>query len=276
MKHKLVLALMALILVAIVMMPAFAAETITYDNPTYVVDEGIPFSTDDSGFAVAISGTGRYLTKAAFYLKNGGVNTGKVRAILMTATANNGTRVENGSYLDVATINTTYRWVNFTFSGNYLLQDGVAYAIGLVNEGATTGTTIAGGTAGDCYTKAGLSSAWTALGNGFNYMYQISTNDAEGENAPGQLPTEGSRDYSNYDSMIEAFTGFMVPLILILLPPALLCFITRRVDKWLIIIGLTIGAALLYIFLGTQYLWLVFLVTIGLIGMAYQSVRGGG
>lgn len=80
-------------------------------------------------------------------------------------------------------------------------------------------------------------------------------------------------DPTGYTVTLNRLIEFCVPILVVLLPAALLCFITRRVDKWMILIGVTIGAGLGYYF-GLVPMWIVFLVTIGLIGMAYQSVRG--
>lgn len=78
-----------------------------------------------------------------------------------------------------------------------------------------------------------------------------------------------------YDVMIQNFASFAVPIVVMMLPVVLLMVVTRSMSKWILLIGLTIGAGLGYYFAMVP-LWLVFLVVIGLIGMAYQSVRGGG
>lgn len=78
-----------------------------------------------------------------------------------------------------------------------------------------------------------------------------------------------------YDELIADLVGFVVPIVIVLLPAILLITITRSTDKWILLIGITIGAGLGYFF-NLVPVWVVFLVVIGLIGMAYQSVRGGG
>lgn len=190
---------------------------------------------------------------------------------------------------DTSALTSTYVWANFTFASNTTLTASTAYVAKLYFQSATTlynpdyrlgfgidasSPTLLGNN-GDDYLSATpvAQSGYDAIIRVYGTNY---TAPAEEEEETPTLPTEGGYDYTDQDSVINAVAGFLLPLILILLPPALLCLITRRVDKWLIIIGLTIGSALLYLFLGTQYLWLVFLIVIGLVGMAYQSVRGGG
>lgn len=75
-----------------------------------------------------------------------------------------------------------------------------------------------------------------------------------------------------YGATFTKFMEFVIPVGIIILPAALLCLITRRVDKWLIIIGVVMGTALGAYFTLVP-LWVVFLVTIGLIGMVYSEVR---
>lgn len=96
------------------------------------------------------------------------------------------------------------------------------------------------------------------------------------DGATGGYTLPGDFGYTGTsDEFIAAFMQFIVPLLVILLPAILLVVFTRSTDKWILLIGLTIGIGLGYAF-GLVPLWLVFLIVIGLIGMAYQSVRGGG
>lgn len=113
---------------------------------------------------------------------------------------------------------------------------------------------------------------WTDLQNVNDMLFTVwgTTAYVGSGDTPGGIWSGGS-----YDSLITAFVAFIVPLFVVLLPALLLIVITRKADKWIILIGLTIGAGLGYYF-SMVPLWLVFLITIGLIGMAYQSVRGGG
>lgn len=109
----------------------------------------------------------------------------------------------------------------------------------------------------------------------------VPTNDMifEVYGASVSIPTDPDSypdlDWDSPSGIITGFSRFAIPLVVLLLPVLLLATITRSTDKWIILIGLTIGAGLGFYF-GMVPLWLVFLVVIGLIGMAYQSVRGGG
>lgn len=74
---------------------------------------------------------------------------------------------------------------------------------------------------------------------------------------------------------IDKFTGFILPLVILLIPSALLAAMTHHLDKWTLLIGLVIGAGL-GVYFALVPVWVLFLIVIGLVGMAYQSVRGGG
>lgn len=87
------------------------------------------------------------------------------------------------------------------------------------------------------------------------------------------LPTGGSYDTTDTNLVINTFVGYLIPLLLFLIPALILGWLTRW-QKWPILIGLAIGSGLTYLFLGTQYVWLVLLVTIGIGASAYQSSRG--
>lgn len=92
---------------------------------------------------------------------------------------------------------------------------------------------------------------------------------------PNPLPTDGSYTYDSTNDLIDTFSGYLIPLLTFLLPALILGWFTRW-QKWPILIGLGIGSGLTYLFLGTQYLWLVMLVVIGIGASAYQSSRGTG
>lgn len=86
-------------------------------------------------------------------------------------------------------------------------------------------------------------------------------------------PSVGPYDSSDTETVINDVANYLVPLILFLLPAFILGWLTHW-EKWPILIGLAIGSGLTYLFLGTQYLWLVILVVIGIGAAAYQSTRG--
>lgn len=89
--------------------------------------------------------------------------------------------------------------------------------------------------------------------------------------SPPATPPPGS---TGTNELIDTFVDYLIPLILFLLPALILGWLTHW-EKWPILIGLAIGAGLTYLFMGTEYLWLVILVVIGIGASAYQSSRGG-
>lgn len=100
----------------------------------------------------------------------------------------------------------------------------------------------------------------------------IDSTEGGGTPAPTATPTASSSD--GVTNVIDDFVGYLIPLILFLLPALILGYVSHW-QKWLILIGLAIGSGLVYLFLGAQYIWLVILVVIGIGASAYQSSRGG-
>lgn len=168
----------------------------------------------------------------------------------------------------------------FTFSQTYYMAANTKYAIVIY---AVSGS---GPDANNCihvfrdttaptdegYANHYQSSAWSGPYGTEDFVYSVIGVDVFGGGSSGGLPAYEAGDY---DTLIENFVSFVVPIAITLIPVILLIAITKSTDKWVILIGLTIGVGLGYFF-GVVPIWLVFLVTIGLIGMAYQSVRGGG
>lgn len=97
----------------------------------------------------------------------------------------------------------------------------------------------------------------------------------QGTPTAAPLPTGGSYDTSDTNLVINTFVGYLIPLLLFLLPALILGWVTRWA-KWPILIGLAIGSGLTYLFLGTQYLWLVVMVIIGIASMSYADFRSNG
>lgn len=91
---------------------------------------------------------------------------------------------------------------------------------------------------------------------------------------PAPLPTGGLNvDTSDADAVVDALIGYGVPVVVMLLPTIFIWLIGGR-GKWPMLIGIAIGTGIGYLF-GLVPPWLVFLVSIGEVGMAYQSVRSG-
>lgn len=171
-----------------------------------------------------------------------------------------------------------YDIVDFTFDGTYTLTAGTKYAwvvvVTSVESAGTIGVAGKGSNQYEGYSSVYYSSTWNGPYNDNDNAFEVYV-DTDAVATPGPLPTGGSYDTSNTNAVINTLMGYLVPLLLWLLPAGFLGWLTHW-EKWPMLIGLAIGGGLCYLFLGTQYVWMVFIVTIGLIGMAYQSVRGGG
>lgn len=72
------------------------------------------------------------------------------------------------------------------------------------------------------------------------------------------------------------FTSYLIPILALLIPSVLMGFVFRM-GKWGYLIGITIGAALGFLFMPASVpIWIVVGVLIGVIGLVYQSTRNGG
>lgn len=225
----------------------------------------------DAGIAFSVTGNNEYLHSVSFYLENDSATEGGyIYATLLSALAANGTRVENSTQnFDLSTLSED-DWVTFNFSSTSLLSNGVTYYIGLMNNNSLVSSfRVLSDTHGDGPFKVIIGSAWTATGSGVLPCYYVYTED-------GELPTStpGVAGTSTTDELISTLTNWLIPLIMFLLPGLILGWLTHW-EKWPILIGLAIGSGLVYLFLGTEYIWLVILVVIGIGASAYQSSRGG-
>lgn len=168
----------------------------------------------------------------------------------------------------------------FLFDGTYELIAGQKYCFTLYAETAMTldasndvvvrTDTTSPGFEGyySHYTTAG----WLAPSTAIDMLFRINVTDTSAGSGGSS-----SSDDIDIPELSGELAEFLVPVVVVLLPVFLLAFFTKKLDKWILIIGLTIGVALGYIFMPEYVpLWLVFLITIGLVGLAYQSVKGGG
>lgn len=278
--------------------PALAAPTFTVTadysfSQLSDLNSGLPLLTQHPSATTLRSGVtqtfnasvGGYLWNVTIVMWKYGPSANAVIGMQLQGTGNDLNADPNGTILETST--TTYNAFDlardvqtnytFQFSGTYTLQQYQAYALTVTIDSQTMQDA-------DNHTRTGRDTS-ASTDEGYSGFFRDSAWDGPAED--GDLIYEvkvvnnfgggGGTDYtfSTWDGTINSFINFMVPLIILLLPAILLMFLTRRTDKWLLIIGLAIGAGLGYYF-GMVPLWLVFLVVIGLIGMAYQSVRGGG
>lgn len=226
----------------------------------------------------SFTGDGRYLSWFRVYLNKTGSPSGVMTSAVWNNSAGAPDKIlENGTTLSIATLSTDLAtWYEFTFSNTTLLTLGSTYYFGVYIENGT----VSVANCVQLWVDASAPTGAGTLNNHFEGSWQASstdmayylvTTDLMGEALP---PDEIEWDLGTADTLLAKFAAFIVPVFVVLLPALLLMFLTRRADKWLLIIGIVIGAGLGNYF-GIVPLWVVFLVTIGLIGMAYQSVRGG-
>lgn len=186
-----------------------------------------------------------------------------------------------------------YSYIGFAWNTSVPYSDGTYYAYRTTGTYETLGTVEIANDTLSLYATGSVSNGfflfdWTPAATQDDYYYgwvvngtldvggvfsEIFVTIADNAEELGPLPTGGAYDPGSTDELIDTFTGYLIPLILFLLPALILGWLTHW-EKWPILIGLAIGSGLTYLFLGTQYVWLVFLVTVGIGASAYQSSRG--
>lgn len=239
-------------------------------------------STANNTVGQLVAGNGEWLYSARFYIQPTAAMTGTLYSGLWEYDGTDWDLIENASNTVDCSEFSAWAWANFSYTSTSYLNASRDYVVGAywlaapsqpLRMGDFTGS-------GGRYKAGAVNltpvSSWSTISFGMTAVF-VSSSVYGGGSGDGSipLPTTGDYDYSDMDVVIAAVASFLIPLILFLLPAFLLGTMTKW-SKWPIMIGLTIGSGLVYLFLGPQYLWLVFLVVIGLIGMAYQSVRGGG
>lgn len=90
------------------------------------------------------------------------------------------------------------------------------------------------------------------------------------QDASDVVPTSDS-----IDDTITNLSNWFINLAVLLIPAAFLG-IFCKMGKWGFIIGLAVGAGLGFAFLTTFPLWLLVLIAVGELGLAYQTVSRGG
>lgn len=282
MKQKIVALLTITFLICLLIAPAFAVVNCFQSNDVlnYAADAQNGEEAEHA-YGATFVGNDEYLVGAKFYLKNfTAAPTGVIRAYLTLANDSGvpyaGANSTNSLQLSTNSYDTSdlagYTLVEFVFPGDYLLNSAVTYALVFYNTGAMGQHTYVGRTAtGGLVQTANGGASWSSSSYGIvHYFYSNPT--VAGGTEDWDNPFSGS---TGTTELIDALSAFIIPIVILLLPVILLITITKSTDKWIILIGITIGAALGYFF-SLVPLWVVFLVVIGLIGMAYQSVRGGG
>lgn len=232
---------------------------------------------EGSVFSKAVVGNGEYLVTAQFYLANASLNPeGLLHGSIFLYDGSIRYSVENSSDMfDTVNLrNNEWVLVTFNFSGDYLLLDGVTYYIAVVSEGLNPYPIYGGiSSTGTYYVSVGTAAWSSSTGAPIHYFY-TSPEGGNPDPTPGPLPTGGSYDTSDIEALIATLVGYLIPLLLFLLPAIFMWWIGRG-NLYLILIGLAIGAGLTYLFLGPGYIWLVILVCIGIAAALFMGNRSG-
>lgn len=162
----------------------------------------------------------------------------------------------------------------FNFSGTYQITIGLQYAFAIecTSMDAVSYSTYVTFKESSTDTYTGNSfiysdSAWSVYDPTFDLEFTV-----YGEASPQSTSPISTDDLPD---LYNSFVNFLVPVLVMTLPAMLLWWLGGR-GKWPLLIGLAIGTGLGYVFIAGFPLWLVFLVAIGIIGMAYSDVSGGG
>lgn len=227
--------------------------------------------------------TSLFMQQASFYLKRVGLPTGSFNVGVYNASGvnlHNSTTTIN--FNEIATLNAD--WYDFYFDGTYNLTVGTEYWICLsaVTQSCSVGNYIAVGW--DASSAAPSSPAFGVRYDGSTWDRDTGLQDyahyfygwdgvADATPTPTAYPTYDPN--TDTEQLYADLVAFLTPLLVMILPALLLWWLGGR-GKWPLLIGLAIGTGLGYVFVSGFPLWLVFLVAIGIIGMAYSDVSSGG
>lgn len=255
------------------------------DNGAAVYNEHPSANAQESGYGQTFNASqSGYITAVTVELKKEGTPTGYLICELR-GTGNdlagpaNATNYETASnVVSIAGLTTSYVNYTFYFAGSTLLYQYQAYAFviyagGLQDLAADKVVRIGMDSAGE--TDEGVlfgykNSAWAGTYTQA-LVYEVTATTTGTE----PLPTVEPIGEQDLDELITSLMNVTIPLMVMLLPSLILWWFGGR-GKWPLLIGLAIGTALGKVFIADFPLWLVFLVAIGIIGMAYSDVSSGG
>lgn len=215
-----------------------------------------------------------YLTEISVELMQTDSPVGNLTCALYSASGYTiGSLLETSeTVLDETTITGSYVWYNFTFGGETLLTFDTDYAIAFFNDGSfgtydkvyvgQTVNNFAGFGVGAYY-----SSAWYSGMSGYDNDGSLIVYGADAEPTP--------TPYFWMEDTIEDFVSFLAPLIILMIPVFLMLLLAKSIranSVWFVIIGLVIGAALGYVFVGLPA-WFIFLIAVAIIGLVYHEVK---
>lgn len=276
MNRKIIHLTLLLLSTFLLTIPQVHAATLMFEDATVAGSANLGVNTIGGTKIANSSCNDQYLSYVQFCWKNttnGAAPTFTAYIYQLNATgvpSTDATALETSNEAHTTTTN-AWTWYTFTFD-NVTLMDSTSYGYAIVinNTGSNAYTGFATSSLAADIVRSASTGLWSAGTN--RYLIRVYTESAYGGPTPTPAPTAAGLSTTN--EVITTFTGYLIPLIMFLLPALILGWLTRW-QKWPILIGLAIGAGLTYLFLGTTYLWLVILVVIGIGASAYQSTRGG-
>lgn len=240
-------------------------EDTTYDN---VIVAGW-------AYALRVAGNGQYISSVSFKWHNHtALTTGTIQAHVWA----DDMHTPNNTLVSSDTLNFADcpgdEYYNFTFTDNYPLLLGTYYYIGwrimtAPNAAIDFSAHAAVCNAHDVSDFAGSFTTYTT--KTFNHIFYTRTDYIDTTPAP----TATVNPPTDTEQLFIDLTAFLTPVLVMMLPALILWWFGGK-GKWPLLIGLAIGTGLGYVFITGFPLWLVFLVAIGIIGMAYSDVSGGG
>lgn len=185
-----------------------------------------------------------------------------------------------------ASLSTSFGWVDVDFSVDEpYLEQGHTYIISIISEDNTG--LVPHELSSQSYVEWARQAKsgnimkfqnydWVSNVVGWQSQHRVYVNTTEA--APTATPVPiypsagGGATYIDY--LIGQFINFFIPLVVMLIPAFLLGYVCRM-GKWGYIIGLAIGSGLGVVFVPNFPVWLVFLISLGIIGFAYSEVKRG-
>lgn len=222
-----------------------------------------------------------YVTSVTFQLKKVGSPVAFVGCGISNETLTGGTttfRTNSTTFVQVSTLTGVYQNVTFTFGQDYLIDDAVGvWSIILFWKNTTTidgsnyiqvSANSAGAYAGGNY-KGFVSGSWSDVPT-WDLPFQVMAN----VDAYEEPVTPPEIDPIWDDANVTQLAIYAVALGIILLPLGLLMALRLPLNPFMILIAIGLGAGLGWVLMPTVVpLWLVFVVVIGLIGLAYYTMR---
>lgn len=274
MKNKKLLLALTLSLVFASLIGTVSADTTLWSsgqlsNGGFQVSETL----DSAVAGVKVEGNGEYISEIGFYIRNTtAITTGAFEGRVYSSTLY-GSLVATSTGTVAATTLNGFTLIEFDFDMSTQLVEHSDYIVTISVDVAVTGTiepdtnpSFVG------YYRTGTGTLTSYWGQPTGYIRTV-PNAANATASPA--PTGSAVTVpTDLDGIITSLTGFLVPLLITLMPAFLLWFLGGR-GKWPMLIGLAIGTGLGYVFVAGFPVWLVFLVAVGIIGMAYSDVNSG-